>query len=148
VRQIACGVEEESHRPTSNLQADMGLAQRRKRAGPGLLAVLLFISASLSLRVPPGSRCLAAAAHACCCAHAGLTKCNCCGHAGTASQLASLAACSGDLPSFVMASSPALFVLPQPVFAPLQRCGAAPVAVIVPLPFLIHQPFTPPPQAA
>jgi hypothetical protein len=128
----------------------MTFARRRKQAGSGLLAALLLISAwgSLWQGVPPGGSCRAAAAHACCCAHSGLAQCGCPGHAGTAAQLASLAACSGEAPSVLMALSPAVFVLPQAIVVPLQRCGAVPVAMPIALSSITPQPVTPPPQAA
>jgi hypothetical protein len=127
----------------------MSFARSRKQAGSWLLTVLLLGSAwgGLRLRVPPGGPC-GTAAHACCCVQSGLARCRCASHPGTATQLASLATCSGDLPSFLMARSPAIFVRPQASFVPLQRCGAALIVVTCAPSFMAPQPITPPPQAA
>jgi hypothetical protein len=141
--------EEESDAPASYLHSDMSFARSRKQAGSWLLAVLLLGSAwgGLRLRVPPGGAC-GTAAHACCCVRSGLARCGCSGHDGAAAQLVSLAACSGELPSFLTARSPALFLLPDASSVPLQRCGVALIAVTRAPAFMAPQPVTPPPQAA
>jgi hypothetical protein len=127
----------------------MSFARSWKQAGSWLLAVLLLGSAwgGLRLRVPPGGSC-GTAAHACCCVRSGLARCGCSGHDGTAAQLVSLAACSGEPPSFLSARSPAIFVLPEASSVSLQRCGAALIAATRPPSFIAPQPVTPPPQVA
>jgi len=84
----------------------MSLERSYKRSWSWLLAVLIFSTAwgGLLARVRPAAGGCSTASHACCCGHAHPMGCACDGHAGAASQLASLSTCAGthDLPALLL----------------------------------------------
>jgi hypothetical protein len=129
----------------------MSLERSHKRSWSWLLAVLIFGTAwgGLFVRVRPAAGGCATTSHACCCAHAHKADCACDGHAGAASQFASLATCAGanDLPAFLMAPPPALLARADVGLLAPQPVGVGPAAASRLWPSAAQSPPFPPPQA-